>query len=151
MIFTATVKFHKRAYREAVLKQDHKNAKQLFISPGNIYKDMNGLVWKENNKEVVIAGQYHEVLSVIKNTDGYIVNIIEDKMENNLFRNFFDKSNASKKAAETLLFIFSLNFAMPQQESLLVLSVGCRIHAKPMLDAICNGFYFKATKPPQVG
>lgn len=148
VVFKSVIKLQKREFRQQVLKQQHKTFKQIVVSSEDLFKDVNGLEWKEHNKEVVIKNVYHEVLAIKKVGNSYFINIIEDKLENELFRNFFDSSDKGKGMANQLLIVFTMNFVLPQPQQI-----------KPQLDQeleYCrasaqtplNGFCSKTIKPP---
>lgn len=149
VVFKSVIKLQKREFRQQVLKQHHKTFKQIVVSSEDLFKDVNGLEWKEHNKEVVIKNIYHEVLSIKNQGNSYIVNIIEDKMENELFRNYFDNSNKGKGLADQLLIVFTMNFVLPQHQEIKPQFDHeleyCKANALPPK----SGFYFKAVKPPR--
>lgn len=143
------VKSQKKEFRQQVLKQEHKTIKQIYVSAQDLYKDVKGLEWKEHNKEVVIANIYHEVLSVKKEGDHYVVNILEDKAENELFRNFFDHSNASKGLTNYLQLVFALNFTIPVAQEFKIQEEEQVHHlGQSKYEHTCD-FYSKDIKPPR--
>ncbi len=149
VVFKSVIKLQKREFRQLVLKQQHKTFKQVIVSAKDLYKDVNGLEWKENNKEVVIKNAYHEVLSVTKQGSVCVVNIIEDKMENELFANFFEKSGEGKDLADHLLLVFALNFVLPCQQEIKQLSEKKTEYCIANIQINLSGFYSKAIKPPR--
>jgi hypothetical protein len=149
VLFKSVIKLQKREFRQAVLKQQHKTFKQILVSANELYKDVNGLEWKENNKEVVIKNTYHEVLSVTKQGSVYIVNIIEDKMENELFANFFEKSDEGKDLADHLLLVFALNFILPHQQEIKQQAEHQLAYCNSKSQTPLTGFYSKTIKPPR--
>ncbi|MDZ4664500.1 MAG: hypothetical protein SGJ15_06465 [Bacteroidota bacterium] len=144
------MKSKKREFRQEVLKQQHKTLKQVIVSANELYKDANGLEWKEHNKEVAIKNVYHEVLSIKRQGNSYIVTIIEDKTESELFANFFKKNDSDKGLADHLLLVFAMNFVIPQHEKIRQQTETelrfCTLTTQPHR----NGFYSKTIKPPCV-
>ena len=110
LVFRSVVNMQKKEFRQQILQQEHKTIKQLSVNPGELYRDGKGLEWKENNKELVINDVYHEVLSVKRCGDLFIVSIIEDTEENELFKKYFHKAGHKKDIAAYLLFLFGVNF-----------------------------------------
>jgi hypothetical protein len=149
VVFKSVIKLQKREFRQLVLKQQHKTYKQVIVSADDLYKDVNGIEWKEQNKEVGIKNVYHEVLSINKEGNNYIVNIIEDKTENELFKNFFDKSHSGKDLADHLLLVFAMNFVVPQHEQVKQQTETKLEFCAPVAQPKRNGFYSKTIKPPQ--
>ncbi|MBK7816821.1 MAG: hypothetical protein IPJ60_04180 [Sphingobacteriaceae bacterium] len=149
VVFKSVVKLQKREFRQLVLKQQHKTFKQVFVSIKDLYKDVNGLEWKENNKEIVIKNTYYEVLSVTKQGSVCVVNIIEDKMENELFANFFEKSDSGKGLADQLLLVFAMNFVLPQQQEIKQPADNRTEYCNANAPTSLSGFYSKTIKPPR--
>jgi hypothetical protein len=149
VVFKSVIKLQKREFRQIVLKQQHKTFKQIIVSAKDLYKDVNGLEWKENNKEIVIKNTFHEVISVTKQGSVYVVSIIEDKMENELFANFFEKSDEGKNLADHLLLVFALNFVLPHQQEIKQQAEDQLAYCNAETQTLLKGFYSKATKPPR--
>lgn len=149
MVFTGMVKSQKKEFRQQVLQHQHTTVKKIEVAAQDLYEDIKGLEWKEHNKEVVIEGVYHEVLSVERSGDHYIVSILEDRAENELFRNFFDKSDTSKGLTNYLQLVFAMNFTIPvaqefkAQEAEEALRLGQSKHEH------ISDFYSKEIKPPR--
>jgi hypothetical protein len=149
LLFKTVVKSKKQEFRQIVLKQQRKEVKQITVSLNDLYKDLNGVEWKEHNKEVVIKNVYHEVLSIHKEGNGYIVNIIEDKTENELFKNYFDESDSGKDLADHLLLVFAMNFVVPQHEQVKQQTETKIEFCAPIAQPKRNEFYSKTIKPPR--
>jgi hypothetical protein len=116
-VLRSVVKVQKKQFRQTALMQQKNELKQLAFLPEDLYKDAKGLEWKENNKEIVLDGKYHEVISIEKKNGSYIVSIIEDRKENELFRNFFEKTDKNGHLADCILLVVGMNFtASPQFE-----------------------------------
>lgn len=148
VVFKSVIKLQKREFRQQVLKLQHKTFKQIIVSSQDIFKDADGVEWKENNKEVVINNVYHEVISVKKQGNIYVVNIIEDRMENELFRNFFDNSDKGKGLADQLLIVFTMNFVLPQQQEIKSQFYHNLEYCKAKTQFPLIGFHSKTIKPP---
>jgi hypothetical protein len=83
--------------------------KTLSISFENLYRNHLGIEWKNNNKELVINGVYHEVIAIIKNNSSANVIVIADNEENNLFQRFF--TNGSSQSNDFLSFFSFINLS----------------------------------------
>lgn len=120
------------------------------ISLADLYKNKNGLAWHEKNKEVVIAGEFYEVIKVERQNDKAILFIIKDNEENKLFNSFF---SADKKRNDLLCSIVKLLFNL-QSEKIsqpdLRQQVSIHINLPSFADILFDSqYYFKKTKPPR--
>ncbi len=113
-VLRSVVKVQKKQFRKTVLLQQINELKQITVSADDLYKDTKLIEWKENNKEVVINGKYHEVISVEKKDGCYIVSIIEDSKENELFKNFFEKTDKNGHLADCITLVLGMNFVTSQ-------------------------------------
>jgi hypothetical protein len=95
VLFQSYVHSQKSEFRKITIENGSDKLQHLTFSDKTIYKNINGFEWKHQNKELVINGQFHEVLAVIKKQNGYEVIVIADSAENELFKHFF--STESKK------------------------------------------------------
>ncbi len=114
LFFISFVKHQKVEFRKQLIEQNSIEIKKLELNHEALYKDGNGLEWKENNKELVINGVYHEVISVIKTNGNFLLLLLEDKEENTLFKNFF---HLNKQAKNSLLEISNLLLALNYLEN----------------------------------
>lgn len=149
IVFKSVVKLKKHEFRQLILNQENKAIKQIRISKYDIYKNVNGIEWKENNKEVVIKNTYHEVVSITNEGDDFIINVIEDKEENNLFKNYFDNSESGKKLADNLLVVFAFTIVLPS-EQIIISPPTKKVHQFACLEKkLIKGFCNKKMKPPR--
>lgn len=145
------LKSQKKEFRQQVLKQEHRSIKQIRVAAQDLYTNVKGLEWKEHNKEVVIANIYHEVLSITKVGDHYMVNILEDKAENELFKKFFDHSDTSKGLTNYLQLVFAMNFTIPSSQEIKAPEGDQIQHTDQNKHKHSCNFYFKDIKPPRQG
>lgn len=148
LVFVSLIKLQKSEFRKTILAQENKNIQQLKISAGDLYKDRNGIEWKEHNKEVVINAKFYEVISVLRNGDFCLVSIIEDEMENSLFMQFFATNDSTDDLNDCLGLLFELNFDIPfsgafkqPEERPVKYRLACN-------SDYCSGFFFRNIKPP---
>lgn len=104
-----TIKLHKKNYRYSTLIHNKKQLKVISIPCQSIFIDNKGIEWKENNKEIVINGKYHEVIEIKKNKNFYQVFIIEDDEENLMFYKYFISEKLNKQLLNCFLLIYSIN------------------------------------------
>lgn len=95
VLFQSYVRSQKSEFRKITIEKGSDKLRHLTFTDKTIYENINGYEWKHHNKELVINGQFHEVLAVIKKQGGYEVIVIADSAENELFKHFF--SSESKK------------------------------------------------------
>jgi len=142
------IKLQKSEFRETILLRENKNIKQLIVSEQDLHKDTKGIEWKENNKEVVINNKYHEVLSVTRQGNKCIVNVIEDELENSLFLNFFDNSRAGERLADTINVFFELNFELPLREKFGHRNMELYTYRPLSVPDHSSDFFSRIIKPP---
>jgi hypothetical protein len=111
-LFRTAVKYQKKEFRQTVLLQNRHEMEKITMKAGDLYRDVQGIEWKESNKELVIKGKYHEVVAIEKNGKEFVVYIIADTRENELFRSFFDNDN-NNHFAESITLLLSLTFITP--------------------------------------
>lgn len=109
-VLQSFVNLQKKQFRQTVLLEKKKELKQVVFSEDNLFKDTKNCEWKEGNKELVLNGIYHEVVSIDKKDGNYIVTIIEDKKENELFANFFTTTNNKMQLTDCIIMILGMTF-----------------------------------------
>lgn len=99
----------KEDFRSQILKTALKNSnvEQLSILKCDLFKNKNGLEWLENNKEILIEGNYYEVLKLEEKENIIIISLINDKKENKLFSVFFEKNFYHNHLLELILKLHS--------------------------------------------
>lgn len=102
LLFSSYISSQKSTFREQTLNGKH-NIVEIKFSYDDIFKNKNGFEWKENNKEVIINGLYHEVVSVENFKDHIIVCVMEDSEENERFEKFFCSNNGFYKNCGELI------------------------------------------------
>jgi hypothetical protein len=151
LFFISYIKGQKSDFRKQILSENTKDLKQVKFSNDDVFKNKNGFEWKEHNKELVINGIYHEVISVKKYNDHTIVSIIEDKAENTLFKKFFCMNKGIHKDFSDLIKLL-LNLSYLQNIPQIVFDQ--KHETKQFCSAIIQFSHFqyhlKLIKPPQV-
>ena len=89
LFFISYISSQKTIFRSELIKHSIAEAKTVELKKTDLFKNKNGYVWKEHNKELAINGVYHEVVCVKLSGDKAFVTILEDKEENRLFLSFF--------------------------------------------------------------
>lgn len=118
-VFSGYIHSKKVELCKSTLLQQHVQVKKIIFSEEELFLDKGIYEWKEHNKELVINGSYHEVLSVHKINRGFVVAVVEDKVENDLLKHFFKKNKTAQETANSLLQLLQLQYPVP---SLLVLN-----------------------------
>lgn len=149
-VLHSVVKIQKKQFRHTALMQQKSEWITLTFNSEELYKDTKGVEWKENNKEIVINGKYHEVVSIEKKNGKYCVNIIDDRKENELFRDFFDKIEKKGQLTDCILYVLAMNFIVSDPVGL-EQPTGTEINHVTIL-TLKNGIEFSARteKPPRV-
>lgn len=89
LFFSGYLKIQKSIFRKEITSPSMKEVFIIKMSNNKLYKNIEGYEWKEKNKELVINGIYHEVISVKQVNGISFISVIEDKAENQLFKRFF--------------------------------------------------------------
>jgi hypothetical protein len=109
ILFTSFLNSQKTYLRHSAIITSSE-IKHLKIKAGKLYIDRAGIEWKENNKEVVLNGNYYEVLCISHSGDIATVTIISDDEENRLLAGFFNSSSRGGKLKELYYYFLSLYF-----------------------------------------
>ncbi len=148
--FNGYISSQKKALRaQLITKADARDLIHLKMKRSSLYQNTGILEWKENGRELVIDGLYHEVIAVKFCGDLAEVCLIEDKAENRLFAQFFsiEKDNGKHFAelSGALLSLVYLDYEKPV----------IRCWSQPFCHALlrpgdlCSGFLNTAGPPPR--
>jgi hypothetical protein len=78
----------KTELRQLAFATDQSKLITIALDAANIYKDTGIFEWKENNRELIISGKYHEVVGIASSGTFILVTLIEDTAENELLAVF---------------------------------------------------------------
>ena len=150
LFFISYIKGQKNDLRKQLLSENNTALVEVEFLNSDVFKNKNGFEWKEHNKELVINGIYHEVISIKKYKDHTIVSIIEDKAENTLFKRFFSLNKGIHKDFADLIKLL-LNFTCIQNVP--VINFEQKQEIVQLNSAVFqftdSQFYLKKIKPPQ--
>lgn len=149
MLFSTYVKSQKHDFRKQAIAQNLSELIKLDIKAGDLYKNKNGFEWEKNNKELVINGVYHEVLSVSVKNGRAVVTIIPDKAENELFARYFGEQQDAQKD-HTLALLFMFTFLECGHREPLTLTEESYLYPKTSPEALLDGSEKTALKPPAI-
>jgi len=116
--FATYIKMQKTEFRAALLEKSNQKIIHLQIAKSNLYKNHflhsgKFAEWKENNKELVIDGMFHEVVSVVIVNDTAHLALIEDKAENSLFQKYISSKNIYSKDNNNFIpHVFNFNYLL---------------------------------------
>ena len=111
LFFISYIKVQKHNFRDQLIKESKNEVFEVQLAENDLFMDKPGFDWKENNKELVIDGVYHEVIAIKKSNGKAIVFLIEDKAENTLFKNFFCANKGiHKDFADLIKLLLNLNY-----------------------------------------
>lgn len=119
------------------------------VDKQDIYKNKNGIVWHDNNKEIEFDGTFYEVVYTRSLKYKVKVYVIKDEKESNLIASFYKDLKKNKTNLFNFFsFLFSLNFLskgfnfnMMQPES------GASKYLSKILFSLFN-FHSDLIKPP---
>ncbi len=118
ILFQTYLHSKKVEFRQTSLLSQDKVIQKLAIPIENLYKDLNGIEWKDKNKEIIYKGDFYEVLKIDKNGNLAELFLVEDKQENSLFAAFMDNSQQEDDATKCIHFFMTLNFLSSKTISL---------------------------------
>jgi len=110
ILFQTYLHSKKVEFRQKSLLRQDKVIQKLVVPIKNLYKDLNGIEWKDKNKEINYKGDFYEVLKIDKNGNLAELYLIEDKQENSLFAAFMKDSQRQDDATKCIQFFMTLNF-----------------------------------------
>lgn len=148
-LFSGYLHSQKKELRKTSLVQQNLKVKRITFSKENLFKDKGDYEWKEQNKELVISGSYHEVLSVQKVGKNFIVSVIEDKTENEILKGFFEKNTYAQKTAISLLHLLQIQYPAPSRLMLNVPPIKYCNFQQPSKPTLCLGFSSSPFLPPR--
>lgn len=111
LFFISYIKVQKHNFRDQLIKESKNEVFEVQLAENDLFMDKPGFDWKENNKELVIDGVYHEVIAIKKINGKAIVSLIEDKAENTLFKKFFSANKSiHKNFADLIQLLLNLTY-----------------------------------------
>ncbi len=149
VIFETYISTHKQRFRIEALQRNEKAVKTLAVPLHELYKDFGGIEWKDQNRELVVNGKYHEVLHVEKRGQDALVFIIEDTEEDLLFAEFFSENDDQKNNFNLLTaFLFGLNFTSQFPDLAFDHPSDTRMHSLTQEFHVAQGHYAVWERPP---
>lgn len=150
LFFISYIKSQKPIFRSQLIQQNLSSVKPIKIDAKDLYSNSNTMQWKEHNKELVIHGIYHEVISIKKLANSVLVFVIEDEEENQLFEKYFSLNKSrSSFILELLKLLTYLTYI--QNPSFILNSPAFTDKNKTnTLQFILNQFKMKLIKPPTI-
>jgi hypothetical protein len=110
-IFVRYVKTQKHHFRSQVLKMGVNDVFAYTLIESDLYKDSNGIEWKDEGKELVVNGKYHEIIQISCKNGIATLLLVPDELENKLFSTYFNLRNANPNSLPgTLLHFMGLLF-----------------------------------------
>lgn len=100
LLFISIINASKSDFRKDLLSNGLSIVQTKKMALKELYKDSENIIWKENNKEIMIGGRYYEVLDVRVSAGEATISFIEDARENELFSSYF----STKKQNDDVLF-----------------------------------------------
>lgn len=148
LFFIGYVQFQKSNLRAQLLNDKNAEIIKLTFTENDIYQDQNGFEWKENNKELVIAGNYFEVLKTEKLNGKIIVSVLADKEEDELIKKFFDNKKTDTDFANLIKDFLNLAYLKAQSNTNILSVILPRIDLFFFKSSFGQCFYCELIKPP---
>lgn len=123
LLFISYAESQKTVFRAELLQNQLLKTKTLRISPEDLFVNKNGMIWKENNRELLLDGIYHEVVALKHLDNVVLVCLAEDEEENRLFEKFFRlNTNKSPFLVELFKLLSAINFTHQASPSICLFS-----------------------------
>ena len=148
-VFSGYLHTQKIELRKTSLLQKNVQVKKLTFSEQELFVDLGPYQWKEHNKELVIEGCYHEVISVQKTDKGFVVAVIEDKTENEVLKHFFKNNKAAQETANSLLQLLQVQYPAPSTLVFKTPSIKIYNYQQASQPTLCLGFSSLPLLPPR--
>ncbi len=147
VLFTSYVKSQKQAFRKQAIAQNLSELIQIETEAIELYKNKRGFEWEKNNKELVINGVYHEVLSVLIHGNKALITIIPDKAENALFEHYFHEQKQTQQN-HTFALLFQFTFLETDSDNEIYLREGEFTYPQTLPSKPLKGIVSAKIKPP---
>ncbi len=100
----------KNKFRLELYKSAHPEVFTIQINEEALFKDVNGILWKDQNKEIIYEGLYHEVLHIVCFNGIAHISLIEDAFENKLIASFYNALSKDDNLYNILSELLQLKF-----------------------------------------
>lgn len=150
LVFTSYIHSQKTIFRSLATKDYTQKISTLELQEEDLFANKNGLEWKEKNKELIVNGKYHEVITIKKQGKHVFVSIIEDKLENSLFERFFAAKQIDNSFFNDLVnLLFNLTYL--KNEPLTALKANDKGHKNHSISSefSIQDFHSELIKPPR--
>jgi hypothetical protein len=150
LVFTSYIHSQKTIFRQQMAKDHTHKIMTLELSEEDLFANKNGLEWKEKNKELIVNGKYHEVITIKKQGKHVFVSIIEDKLENSLFERFFAAKQGNNSFFNDLVnLLFNLTYL--KNDALIAINVFNKSHKNYSVSSefLIQDFHSELIKPPK--
>lgn len=125
LMFKHHLGFQKHKFRTELFASANPNIIAIRMAACNLYKNQNGIEWKDNNKEIIYKGLYHEVLHISINNAIAEISLIEDAFENSLIASFYNTLSKEDPVHQLLSDLLNFKFTATFNQSLFINS--CQI------------------------
>lgn len=149
VLFSTYIKSQKQEFRKQAISQNLNELLRVDMNADELYKNKRGFEWEKNNRELVINGVYHEVLSVSVKNGKAAVTIIPDKAENALFARYFGEQQDTQKD-HTMALLFMFTFLECGHREPVTLAEESYRYPKTSPEDLLTGSEKTALKPPAI-
>lgn len=148
-MFVRFVKSQKHHFRAQVLKSGSKEVFAFTMPSSALYKDIKGLEWKDEGKELVLNGIYHEIVKITCENGIATVLLIPDELENQLFSDYFSlRKHDAGSLPGTLLYFMGILYFQELNDSLCVMKEVLLQCIQRELSFNLSSYTEKIIKPP---
>ena len=150
LFFVSYIQVQKSTFRQQIVSSHSEELVKLNFQEKDLFQDKNGFEWKEKNKEILMDGNYYEVMKIEKCGDHVEVSMIADKIENALFQNYF-KLNKNLQNTNTNLIHLLLNLTYLNT----IFQIDLRHYFQERIEQLIfvrfreQNYVLKSIKPPQ--
>lgn len=118
------------------------------VDKRNLYTNSKGLEWCDDNKELLINGEFFEVIGIHEQGELATIYLLKDTQENELFSSYFSKQ---KKNNDLLVNIIKLLSGLDQPtRDMAAIHIDCAITENVTHEECClpAGYTLGLIKPP---
>jgi hypothetical protein len=113
LLFKQYLSFQKSKFKTELFKSNNPEVFTIQMKVLNLFKDFDGIEWKDDNKEIVYQGLYHEVLHIEIHNGFANISVIEDKFETKLISSFYSTLSKEDSLYRVLSELLQLTFVDP--------------------------------------
>lgn len=149
-VFLSYIDFQKTTIKKEAISNRHSQTITKFVSERDLYKNKNGLEWKDHNSEIVINGTYYEVIQINRIQAGYILHLKSDEKESDFYRTYFKLKNEDEggRNASVIQLLINVLFLPNQSDHSFCMITGQVNYPEHIIPFKVSDHLHRLIKPP---